>query len=90
MEVQLIFSLPGRSPGRAFVLPPASALVAVLAKSLMLKFFYVMGKALSGELSCTYDRSCLSLVQFLIFHIPLISHIWLAPFNYFYHVSCLE
>ena len=33
-----IFSLPGRSPGRAIVLPPALALVA-LAKSLTLKFF---------------------------------------------------
>ena len=44
-----IFSSPGRSPGRAIVLPPALALasalafafaaVAALAKSLMLKFF---------------------------------------------------
>ena len=25
----------------------------------MLKVFYVMGKALSGELSCSCDRSCL-------------------------------
>ena len=41
MEVQLIFSLPGRSPERAIVLPPASAVAAVaaLAKSLTLKFF---------------------------------------------------
>ena len=31
-----IFSSPGQSPGRAIVLPPASALVAALAK--MLKF----------------------------------------------------
>ena len=23
-----------------------------------IKVFYVMGKALSGELSCPYDRSC--------------------------------
>ena len=37
----LIFSSPGRSPGRAIVLPPASALAlaAALAKSLTLKFF---------------------------------------------------
>ena len=40
-----VFSSPGRSPGRAIVLPPASALVlaaatvAALAKSLMLKLF---------------------------------------------------
>ena len=27
----------------------------------MLKFFYVMGKALSGELSCPCDRSCLNM-----------------------------
>ena len=33
-----IFSSPGRSPGRAIVLPPASALAAALAKSLTLKF----------------------------------------------------
>ena len=51
------FSSPGRSPRRAIVLPPAS----VLAKGLTLKFFYVMGKALSGELSCPCDRSCLVL-----------------------------
>ena len=35
-----IFSSPGRSPGRAIVLPPAVALAAAaLAKSLTLKFF---------------------------------------------------
>ena len=32
---------------------------SALPKSLTLKFFYVMGKALSGELSCPFDRSCL-------------------------------
>ena len=58
-----IFSSPGRSPGRAIVLPPASALVlaaaaSALAKNLTLKVFYVMGKALSRELSCPCDRSC--------------------------------
>ena len=41
--------------------PPALALAAAaLAKSLTLKFLYVMGKALSGELSCPCDRSCFS------------------------------
>ena len=63
----IIFSSPGQSPGRAIVLPPASALslasalasVAALAKTLTLKFFYVMGKVLSGKLSCPCDRSCL-------------------------------
>ena len=34
-----IFSLPGRNPGRAIVLPPVLALAAALAQSLMLKFF---------------------------------------------------
>ena len=41
-----LFSLPGRSPGRAIVLPPASALVSALAgaalanvKVFTLKFF---------------------------------------------------
>ena len=40
--------------------PPALALVALsaLAKSLMLKFFYVMGKALSCKLSCPCDSCC--------------------------------
>ena len=52
-------SSPGRNLGRAIVLPLASALAsAAIAKSLMLKIFYVMGKALSGELSCPCDRSC--------------------------------
>ena len=38
---RVIFSSPGRSPGRAIVLPPASAsaLVSALAKSLTLKLF---------------------------------------------------
>ena len=57
----VIFSLSGQSPGRAVVLPPAlaSALAAALAKclSFYVKIFYVMGKALSGELSCPCDRS---------------------------------
>ena len=52
-----IFSSPGRSPGRAIVLPPASALVSALALA-NVKVFYVMGKALSGELSSPCDRSC--------------------------------
>ena len=61
-----LISLPGQSPERAIVLPPAlalalvSALAAALAKylSFYIKVFYVMGKALSGELSCPCDRSC--------------------------------
>ena len=57
-----IFSLPGQSPGRAIVLPPASVLglASALAKcyGFYIQVFYVMGKALSGELSCPCDRSC--------------------------------
>ena len=53
-DIDKYFCSPGHSPGRAIVLPLASA----LAKSLTLKVFYVMGKALSGELSCSCDRSC--------------------------------
>ena len=53
-----IFSSPGQSPGRDIVLPPASALASALAKKFNVKVFYVMGKALSGELSCPCDRSC--------------------------------
>ena len=67
-----LFSSPGRSPGRAIVLPPASALASAaalasaLAKylSFYVKVFYVMGKALSGELSCPCDRSCLCIKCF--------------------------
>ena len=64
-NISRIFSSPRRSPGRAIVLTPgsasASALVAsALAKysSFYVKVFYVMGKGLSGELSCPCDRSC--------------------------------
>ena len=32
-----------------------------VSKKFNVKVFYVMGKALSGELSCPCDRSCLSL-----------------------------
>ena len=53
-----IFSSPGRSPGRAIVLPSASALalasalaaVSALAKSLMLKFFSSPEPKAPGEL----------------------------------------
>ena len=47
----LIVSSRGRSPGRAIVLPPVKR-----------KVFYVMGKALSDELSCPCDRSCFRLM----------------------------
>ena len=47
-----IFSSPGQSPGRAIVLPPASAAVATSALAFYVKVFCVMCKALSGELSC--------------------------------------
>ena len=53
-----IFGLPGLRPGRAIVLPLALALASALAKSLTSKFFYLMGKVLSGKLSCPCDRSC--------------------------------
>ena len=40
MEVwKNILSSPGRSPGRAIVLPPALASASALPKSLTLKFF---------------------------------------------------
>ena len=69
MEIiyKLLFSSPGRSPGRAIVLPLALASALALSSvalakclSFYVKVFYVMGKALSGELSCPCDRSCLS------------------------------
>ena len=54
-----IFNSPGQSPGRAIVLPGASVLAGGgVSKKFNIKVFYVMGKALSGELSCPCDRSC--------------------------------
>ena len=60
-----VFNSPGGSPGRAIVLSLASALALALvlaaALAFYVKVFYVMGKALSGELSCPCDRSCFSI-----------------------------
>ena len=59
----------------AIVLPRASALALVLVLALAgavalakclsfyVKVFYVMGKALSGKLSCPCDRSCSTVFQ---------------------------
>ena len=75
MENVSILSSSGRSPGRAIVLPPAavSAAESALAKSLTLKFFYVMGKMLLGELSRPCNRSCSELFPFVIFSIEIMS-----------------
>ena len=43
----VIFSSPGRSPGRAIVLLPALASTIAKCLSFYVKVFYVMGKALS-------------------------------------------
>ena len=51
-----LISSSGRSPGRAIVLPPGVG----VCKKFNVKVLYVMSKALSGELSCPCDRSCLS------------------------------
>ena len=40
------------------MLASALAAAAAYAKKFNVKVFYVMGKALSGELSCPCDRSC--------------------------------
>ena len=56
-NVPLVTS-PGQSPGRAIVLPPASALALAKCYSFYIKVFYVMGKVLSGELPCPCDNSC--------------------------------
>ena len=54
-----LISLPGRSPGRAIVLPQAlAAALAINSKKFNVKVFYVIRKALSCELSCLCDRSC--------------------------------
>ena len=60
MTAHCIFSSPEQSSGRAIAPPPASASALVLplvwplakCKSFYVKDFYVMGKALTGELSC--------------------------------------
>ena len=56
-----LFSSPGEVQEELLYYPPVSALAAAaelaLAKSLTLKFFYVMSKALSWKLSCPCDRS---------------------------------
>ena len=59
---------------RAVELPLVLALASALAKclSFYVKVFYVMGKALSGELSCPCDRSCFCL-QSSLQHSPCIS-----------------
>ena len=68
LETGRFISSPERCPGRPIVLPPAlalalvlalaSAAAAALAKCFYVKVFYVIGKALSGELSCPCDKSC--------------------------------
>ena len=55
---KFIISSPGRS--RKIVLPLAAAVVGL---AFYIKGFYVMGKALSCELSCPCDRSCLKMFQ---------------------------
>ena len=74
-----VFRSPGRSPGRAIVLLPGVGVgvgVGVTVSKKCLSFyvtvFNVIGKALSGELSCPCDRSCS--VDFVIF--TLISHVF--------------
>ena len=37
-----------------------------VSKKFKVKVFYVMGKALSGELSCPFDRSCFSTINGLL------------------------
>ena len=43
-----------------FLLTPASVWALAKCSRFYVKVFYVMGKALSGELSCFCDRSCSS------------------------------
>ena len=65
-----LLSSPGRSPGRAILLPPAVASALAKCLSFYVKVFYMMGKALSGELSCPCD---ICLVPFLFW----MSETWL-------------
>ena len=78
----IIFSSPGRSPGRAIVLPPASASAlaaasaSALAKSLKLKFF--MGWARRCQAS---------------YPVPVTGLVLLSDRNHYVvtpHLNCLE
>ena len=53
-----------KSRKSSIALPPATAWQTV--KVFTLKFFYVMGKVLSGELSCPCERSCFSLKPYVV------------------------
>ena len=48
----------GTTPGVGVGVGGGGAGVSKMLKFLRLIFFYVIGKALSGELSCSCDRSC--------------------------------
>ena len=52
----VLFSSPGRSPGRAIGTTPgvAGSVGGSVSKEFNVKVFYVMGKELSGELSCPF------------------------------------
>ena len=60
--IEFLISSHGRSSGRTIVLPPVSASALANCKIFFVKVFYVMSKALSCELSCPCDRSCLALL----------------------------
>ena len=48
------------TPGVGVGVGGVGAGVGGISKKFNVKVFYAMGKALSGELSCPCDRSCLS------------------------------
>ena len=59
---QVIISLPGQSPESYCITPGVGVGVGVgggISKKFNVKVFYVLVKALSGELSCPCDRSCI-------------------------------
>ena len=76
MQLLTVFSSPGRRPGRAIVLPPASALVLVLASALAsaLAAASALAKFKNLHLSFLCDgqgavrRAVLSLTQVLLFY----------------------
>ena len=60
LTVTIFISSPGQSPGRAIVTPGIGG--GGVNKNFNVKVFYMMGKALSSELSCPCDSSCYKVI----------------------------
>ena len=54
------FKLAWTKSRKSYYTTPGVSVGGGVSTSFYFKVFYVMGKALSGELSCPFDRSCLT------------------------------